>query len=860
MAENIQINVTGNANEQLKAIQSNLKGIQSSTTGVASSVNGLSNAFKGLAATIGIGTIVNYADQMTSLQNKLRAFSATQEEANKKFSDISAIAARSRSEIGAVGDLYGKMSIASQQLGLSQGQVAQVTETFAKSLKVGGANAQESASAILQFSQAMGSGVLRGEEFNAVFEASPTTMLELANALGVPIGQMRKLAEDGKLTSEVVTGGILKMTEAVEEKFGKTVPTIGESLQQIGNNVIILFNNIEQSTGVFSTIAEVIAVVAKHLDVLGIAMGVAFGAYMLANIQKMTLAMRAFAASNPFTLIAMAVGVLIVAVAELIETYGGFGNAMKAVGNMAIGVVNKMINAYKGFGIFIGHLMVGVGKAILAGLNPFSNKSAMGELQAGFQKGLAAAQKQLAAAGPIKFKFDVAPVAAPKINAPAGGRTDFPGVGDVAGKAKGKGKGGKSAAEDAAETAERMREQAAAAREVTQELVAQNAASNEMRELEISLIGMASEYGSLIKANAQARKTAAEEIRGLEAKIVEEQAKGKESNAGVIVELKAQIVEKQKQLDTTLKLNQSEKDRTTELGLQKNILEQQLGVVSIMNQLKTTLDEEGLRSDLIRGKISKEQYDRQIALGRTTAQYNDRREQQEKTLADLTARNATVEADALRRQMELESASFELKKGQTKIDQDLNDKMRKSARASFREVLVNAKAMSEPFVVAEQMTTSLFNSMTSAIDTLIDGGKFKFKDFAKSVIGDLTKIALKAAALRIFELVGSAVLGRPVSIPKLAAGGPTMAGKPYIVGEQGPELFVPNSAGSIMTNASMNKNSGIGERMAPIVNNTYITNNINALDSRSVAQVFVENRKSLLGAASMASREMPYGG
>ena len=79
------------------------------------------------------------------------------------------------------------------------------------------------------------------------------------------------------------------------------------------------------------------------------------------------------------------------------------------------------------------------------------------------------------------------------------------------------------------------------------------------------------------------------------------------------------------------------------------------------------------------------------------------------------------------------------------------------------------------------------------------------------------------------------------------------------MGEQGPELFVPNSAGSVMTNASMNKNVGGGQSAQPVVNNTYITNNISAIDSRSVAQMFVENRKSLLGASMMARKELPYG-
>jgi phage-related minor tail protein len=144
--------------------------------------------------------------------------------------------------------------------------------------------------------------------------------------------------------------------------------------------------------------------------------------------------------------------------------------------------------------------------------------------------------------------------------------------------------------------------------------------------------------------------------------------------------------------------------------------------------------------------------------------------------------------------------------------------------------------------------------MGNALDNFVETGKFKFGDFAKSVIADIAKIALKAAVTKLFTLLGKSLLGGR------AAGGPVMANKPYVVGEQGPELFVPNSAGSIMTNASMNKNADGGSGMGATVNNTYITNNISAIDSRSVAQMFVENRKSLLGASMMARKEMPYGG
>ena len=84
-----------------------------------------------------------------------------------------------------------------------------------------------------------------------------------------------------------------------------------------------------------------------------------------------------------------------------------------------------------------------------------------------------------------------------------------------------------------------------------------------------------------------------------------------------------------------------------------------------------------------------------------------------------------------------------------------------------------------------------------------------------------------------------------------ANGGQPPVGKPSIVGEKGPELFVPRTAGTIIPNSGSTGTSGAG-------GNTYITNNINAVDAKSVAQLFAENRKTLFGTVEMARKEMSY--
>jgi hypothetical protein len=646
----------------------------------------------------------------------------------------------------------------------------------------------------------------------------------------------------GSGLTQAIGAGVGTVGE-LSSKMNDLAKAMGEAL---GGALVFVINNLNVLIPLVSGLAAAWAAVKLYELAKGVlAMASAFRALTVAMI------------ANPIGLVVAGVAALVAGFVLLVQKTGSVSNALKTLGNAGITVVNTLVNAWSAFGQFIGHLMLGVGKAILAGLNPFSNKSAMGELQAGFKKGIGAVQRQMASSGPIKFKFQLDPVsksgvAAPKINTTAGGYV-APTIGATGPSEESK-KASTKAVDDAKRIAEQMREQAAAAKAVTQELVAQNAASNEMRQLEIDLIGFASEYANFTKANAQARKQAAEEIRGLEAKIVEEQAKGKEANAGVIEELRKQIEEKNKQLGVTLQLNDAENKRTLEIAKQNNLLDYQRNF--IREGVTATVDgfREQFRLELLSGKISQERFDNMMKTASLAESHAATMLDLERQMEDAVTRQDAARQDSLRLQMATEKNRHEQAMKNLGREIDFQENLRNSTKAGARAAIENAKKISEPFYVAEQATASFFSNMNSALDNFVETGKFKFGSFAKSVIADLAKIALKAAATKLFTMIGKSILGG------LAAGGPAMANKPYIVGEQGPELFVPNSAGSIMTNASMNKNAGIGGA-SPVVNNiTNITNNISAIDSRSVAQMFVENRKSLLGASMMARKEMPYGG
>jgi hypothetical protein len=153
------------------------------------------------------------------------------------------------------------------------------------------------------------------------------------------------------------------------------------------------------------------------------------------------------------------------------------------------------------------------------------------------------------------------------------------------------------------------------------------------------------------------------------------------------------------------------------------------------------------------------------------------------------------------------------------------------------------------------------------IDNFVETGKFNFKDMLGSWVKDWLATEAKLAATTLFKQIASGVLGAIGGgvggfIGKLlgfAEGGQPPVGKPSIVGEKGPELFVPKQAGTIVPNSQLGNGKGLatGAVNAPVTNN-YITNNISAIDAKGVAQLFAENRKTLLGSVKMAEREMPY--
>jgi len=236
------------------------KNTMTTAKAVESHVNKMSTAFKGfigiVATRYAIGAVKGLADlsdQAKLIDSQLKLATASSGSFAQAQADVSRIARVTRGDLSATAKLYGNLVRASEALGKDQTQAARATETFAKALKIGGAGTAEAASATLQFGQALASGVLRGDEFNSIAEASPRIMRLLADSLGVSTGALRAMAAEGELTADKLYKALTekKFTDGIDSEFKNIPVTFGDAMQSISNQATISFGAFDRG-GEFS--------------------------------------------------------------------------------------------------------------------------------------------------------------------------------------------------------------------------------------------------------------------------------------------------------------------------------------------------------------------------------------------------------------------------------------------------------------------------------------------------------------------------------------------------------------------------------------------------------------------------------
>ncbi|MFI8704892.1 tape measure protein [Citrobacter braakii] len=293
------------ADKQVRDVTDGMEGgfkrADKAASSLTSSFGSLSRVATSLMAILSVQQVSQYADAWTTLNNKLANAIRPNEQLVDVTERVFNITQQTRASLDATATLYARLERGTRQYNTSAEDLAKLTTIINQGFVVSGATAQEAENAIIQLSQGIASGVLRGEEFNSVAEQGSRLMVALADSIGVGIGELRQMAAAGKLTTDVVVNGLLSQGVTIGNEFANTTTTISQALQVAGNNITKFFgenSTVKTGTAIFNaaviSVSENIGALSAILTATAAVMGSRYvGALTMATAAKVKAAVAA---------------------------------------------------------------------------------------------------------------------------------------------------------------------------------------------------------------------------------------------------------------------------------------------------------------------------------------------------------------------------------------------------------------------------------------------------------------------------------------------------------------------------------------------------------------------------------------
>jgi tape measure domain-containing protein len=278
--------------------QRHLDNLGQSGLGLTKVIQGLAGAFSVFALYAGGKKLIEIADNMKLIDGRIVVATASSLSAAQSAKDhtlayagLLDISQRTGTSFEANATLFARINLPMQQMGGSIKNALAFTEMLSKGLVISGAGASETASVIRQMSQAMASGVLRGDEFNSIMENSPRIAQALADGLGKNVGQLRAMAEAGELTAGKVMPALLGQAEKINAEYAKMPATVGRSFERVKNSFDQYIAGVDKGAGVtdglassFDNLAKNIVPVVEALATVGKVTLIVYGGQAIAAI------------------------------------------------------------------------------------------------------------------------------------------------------------------------------------------------------------------------------------------------------------------------------------------------------------------------------------------------------------------------------------------------------------------------------------------------------------------------------------------------------------------------------------------------------------------------------------------------
>lgn len=356
MSENLHVEVTERGAREVR------RNIEDIGTAAERSIGPLRNLERMLAGLISLQALNNLSktlDAYTEMQNRIKTLVGATGDYNGVLQRLATISANTRSSLKDNVLLYQRMGLAQQELNASTNELFQVSETVAQAIAIQGGSAQTAAGAVLQLSQAFGSGRVQLEEFNSVITGLYPVALAAAkgiDAAGGSIAKLRRMIADGEVNSRMLFQGILKGAQDMQNQFEQTTPTVSQSFTVLRDSVMIYLGTLNDAIDGSETFARGILSLASNLDnlakgvaVLAIALGPAALAGALALANGLLVRMSVIIAAHPILALASLISGSIAALVLFSDKM----NALTAVIDENASVLERLVATFEGAKAYI---------------------------------------------------------------------------------------------------------------------------------------------------------------------------------------------------------------------------------------------------------------------------------------------------------------------------------------------------------------------------------------------------------------------------------------------------------------------------------------------------------------------------
>jgi len=325
----IKVDAAG-VKEALDNISKSMGGISKNTKSLAGNMGFLSNAFRGWLGYLGTRELAGMSDTVQSLQNRLKITTSGADDAASTFAGLTKIANENYQSISSVGDVYGRFALSLKRVGATSGEVLALTDELIKTFRVSGSGADETANAMVQLSQAFGTGVLRGQDLRSVISQNVVIAKALQDRYGA---DLFKKAEAGAISISEVMQLLKGIQKEVTDNANKMAPTFAQTLTVAMNKATVAVGEFSKALNLPDKFNKTVMFILDHFQAIATLLaGAAFYSAITRIYQFVTAiqaakkaaeaadkAFKLFSLSNPYLLVFTALATIAATVATNLE-------------------------------------------------------------------------------------------------------------------------------------------------------------------------------------------------------------------------------------------------------------------------------------------------------------------------------------------------------------------------------------------------------------------------------------------------------------------------------------------------------------------------------------------------------------